>query len=333
MSPELSIILPCRNEEQALPTCLESIREVIKKNNLNAEIIVSDSSIDKSPEIAKKHKAILLKHDKIGYGNAYLEAFKIAKGKYLFMADADNTYNFSYIPEFLSALKENNDFVIGNRFSGMMEKDSMPLTHKYLGNPVLSFILRLFFQTKIRDSHCGMRAIKKESLEKLNLQTSGMEFASEMIIKAIKNNLKIKEIPINYKKRIGNSKLNSLGDAWRHLRFMFIYSPFFLFFIPGLILFLIGINTLLLLYFGKLKILGIQLIIHPMFLSSLLIIIGYQLIIFSVFAKSYAITHLKEPPVLQKLYKYLSIEKVATLGIIATILGITIYLSIFLNWI
>jgi glycosyltransferase involved in cell wall biosynthesis len=331
--PELSIILPCRNEEQALPTCLNQIKEIIKKEKLNAEIIVSDSSTDKSPEIAMKSGVTLVKHNKEGYGNAYLEGFKKAKGKYIFMADSDLSYDFNYIPKFLNSLKENNDLVIGNRFSNKMEKNSMPLTHKYLGNPILSFTLRLLFQTKIKDSHCGMRAIKKEALEKLNLQTTGMELASEMIIKALKNNLKIKEIPISYKKRVGNSKLNPISDAWRHFRFMLLYNPLFLFFIPGLIFLLIGINTFILLYAGKLQILGIQLYIHPLFLSSLLIITGYQLIIFSIFAKTYAITHLNEQPIFKNLYKHLTLEKALILGTTITFIGLLIYFSIFYNWI
>ncbi len=164
--PEISIILPCQNEEEALPFCLEQIKKTIRNNNLFAEIIVSDSSTDNSPEIARSERAILLKHDKDGYGIAYLEAFKIAKGKYIFMADADGTYDFGEIPNFLKFLREDYDFVIGNRFSGKMEQDAMPYFHK-LGNPLLSGTLRLFFGTLIKDSHCGMRAISKKSLNLL----------------------------------------------------------------------------------------------------------------------------------------------------------------------
>ena len=176
-NPEISIILPCRNEEQAIEFCLKQIKEVIKKNKLNAEIIVSDSSTDNSPIIAKKNKVMLIKHNKEGYGNAYLEAFPYAKGKYIFMADCDGTYDFNETPKFIEELKQGNNLVIGNRFAGTMEKDSMPFLNKYIGNPVLSGILRLFFFTKIKDSHSGMRAITKQALNKLNLKTAGMEFA------------------------------------------------------------------------------------------------------------------------------------------------------------
>jgi len=218
---EISIILPCQNEEKALPFCLKQIKEIIHKNNLSAEVIVSDSSIDGSPEIAKKENVSLLKHDKEGYGAAYLEAFKIAKGKYIFMADPDASYDFKEIPVFIKKLKGGSDMVIGNRFSGGMHQEAMTFSHKYIGNPVLSFMLKLFFNSKIKDSQCGMRAIKRSFLEKLNLQTTGMEFASEMIIKALRNNCIISELPIDYHKRKGQSKMKSFRDAWKHIRYMF----------------------------------------------------------------------------------------------------------------
>ena len=332
MKPEISIILPCQNEEQALSFCLKEIKEVIKKNKLSAEIIVSDSSTDKSPKIAKKHKVILIKHDKDGYGAAYLEAFKKTKGKYIFMADADGTYEFSEIPNFLKYLKNGYDFVVGNRLEGKMEKGAMPYSHK-LGNPLLSGALRLFFGTSIKDSHCGMRAIKKSSLQKLNLQTTGMEFASEMVIRALKNNLKIKEIPVSYRKRKGKSKLKPYSDAWKHLRFMLLYSPLFLFFIPGFFMLLAGVLTMFWFYFGSPEILGIKLFYHPMFFSSLLMISGYQLIIFSAFANTYSITHLKEESAfMNKTYKYLTIERASILGFLIIFFGFIIYFFILKKW-
>jgi glycosyltransferase involved in cell wall biosynthesis len=331
--PEISIILPCRNEEQALPFCLKQIKEVIKENNLSAEIIVSDSSDDKSPEIAKKENVILVKHDKEGYGIAYLEAFKMTKGKYIFMADADASYDFKEIPNFIKQLKNGFDMVIGNRFAGKMQDKAMSFSHRYIGNPILSFMLKLFFGTKIKDSQCGMRAIKKESLEKLNLQTSGMEFASEMIIKALKNNLKIKELPIGYYPRMGNSKFKPFRDAFKHIQFMLLYSPLFLFFIPGIIIFLLGIISLFIFYFYSPVIFGVKLYSHPMFFSSLLTIIGYQLITFSAFAKIYSITHLKEKnKTLENLFKYITIEKACILGAVIIAIGFVIYLVIAIKW-
>lgn len=314
--PEINIILPCRNEEQGLALCLDQIKRTVEQNNLSAEIIVADSSTDKSPDIAKQANVILIQHNKEGYGNAYLEGFKIANGKYIFMGDADASYSFAEIPNFIKQLDEGFDMVIGNRFAGKINKKSMTFSHRYIGNPVLSFILRLFFKTKIRDSQCGMRAIKKDALEKLNLQTTGMEFASEMIIKALRNNLKIKELPIDYHPRLGESKMKSFRDAWKHIRFMLLYSPMFLFFIPGLIIFILGIISLFL-YSSH------------MFVSSLLAIIGYQLITFSAFAKIYSITHLSEKnPIMEKLFKYITIEKASLLGAIIIVMGLIIFSTI-----
>jgi len=332
-NPELSIILPCLNEAQALGLCLEKIKKVIEKNNLDAEIIVVDNgSTDNSCEIAIEKQANLIHEKERGYGAAYLKGFETAKGKYLFLADPDGSYDFNEIPRFIEQLKKGYDFVIGNRFKGRIEKGAMPWTHRYIGNPTLSGVLRLFFKAKIYDAHCGMRALTKSSLEKLNLKTTGMEFASEMVIKAIKNGLKIKELPINYYRRIGKSKLKSFADGWRHLRFTLLYSPLLLFFIPGSAFLFIGIVSLLLLYFNLFTIFGIRFQYHPMFPSALLVIIGYQLIIFSLFAKTYAITHLGDKPIFDRFYKYIAIEKAGTIGILMGILGLSIYIMILLKW-
>jgi len=331
--PKISIVLPCRNEEQALGYCLDQIKEVISKNNLSAEVIVSDSSSDRSPEIAREFEIKLIKHNKVGYGAAYLEGFKHAKGDFLFLADADGTYNFNEISRFIKYLEQDFDLVIGDRFKGKMDKEAMPWLNRYIGNPFLSFIFRLFFKSVISDVHCGMRAIKKESLDKINLRTTGMEFASEMVIKAVKYKFKIKELPIDYHKRKGDSKLKPLADGWRHLRFMLLYSPLFLFFIPGILLFLVGVFSLSLIYLDFLVLFGIKFQYHPMFLASLVTIIGYQLIIFSLFAKTYATTHLGENNIFfDKLYKYINIETGSLIGIILGLVGMIIYFLIFWNW-
>jgi len=310
-NPKISVILPCQNEEEALSFCLQKAKEVIAKNNLSAEIIVSDSSKDKSPNIAKNHGVILVKHDKDGYGTAYLEALKIAKGKYIFMADADGTYEFSEIPNFLKLVEQGCDFVIGNRFSGKIEKGAMPYSHK-IGNFFLSFVLRLFFGASIKDSHCGIRMISRQAINKLDLQTRGMEFASEMVIKSIKNNFKIKELPVNYLKRKGKSKLKALPDAWKHMRFMLLYSPMFLFFIPGVLMFLTGALTMI---FSPQN--------NFLLASPLLMISGYQLAIFSLFAKTYSVVHLNEKPgFTEKIYKYITIETASIIGIVAVLAGI-----------
>lgn len=214
----VSVILPCRDEEEALASCLDQIKKIFNENNINGEIIVSDSSTDRSPEIARELGVILIKHDQVGYGRAYLEGFKTAKGEYIFMADPDGSYDFSEIPKFIKYLGEDYDFVLGNRFGGQMEKGAMPWLHRHVGSPFFSLLFKIFFRTRIADIHSGMRAIKKELLDKINLQSEGMEFASEMTIKAIKNNLKIKQLNINYARRKGKTKLRPFIDGFRHLK-------------------------------------------------------------------------------------------------------------------
>lgn len=332
--PKLSVILPCRDEEKALAGCLEKIKEVFLANQINGEIIVSDSSTDSSPQIARQFGVLLVKHDQAGYGLACRQGFAAASGRYLFLADADGSYDFGEIPKFLAQLEQGYDFVIGNRFGGKMEPGAMPALHRYFGNPILTFLTRLFFRVKIGDINCGLRALTKEALAQLNLQTTGMEFASEMVIKAAKKKLKIKELPINYYQRIGQSKLHSLADGWRHLRFMLLYCPLFLFFIPGLILFLSGMASFIFLYFDWLNIFGLKFFYHPLFLSALLIMTGYQLIIFSIFAKTYAITHLGESSVLMnKIHRHITIEKAILAGLLIIFAGLGVYLLILWQWI
>ncbi|MFT4303137.1 MAG: glycosyltransferase family 2 protein [Candidatus Woesearchaeota archaeon] len=332
--PKISFVLPCRNEELALPFVLGQINEVIKKNDLDAEIIVSDSSSDKSPEIAKKFGVKLVKHDQIGYGRAYLEGFKAVTGDYVIIGDADGTYDFNYALAMIKHLDKGYDFVIGNRLKGKISKDSMPWLHRYVGNPLLSWILRLFFRGKVGDAHCGLRAIKKSAYDQMNLQTTGMEFASEMLIKAIKLNFNIKEIPISYNIRKGESKLSSFQDGWRHLRFMLMYSPLFLFFFPGIFLFLFGIISMIWFYLDSPLLFGVQLYFHPMFLSSTLIIIGYQLILFSAFAKTYAIIHFNEESIfMNHFFEFMTLERACTFGLIFIGFGIGLPLLIIYDWI
>jgi glycosyltransferase involved in cell wall biosynthesis len=219
-SPTLSVILPCRNEEQAIGLCLENIKTVLAKNKLLGEIIVSDSSVDHSPDIAKNLADKVVTHNKIGYGAAYLEAFPHAKGKYIFMADADGTYDFEEIPRFVNELEKGADLVIGNRLGGKIKPGAMPRLHRYIGTPFLSWLFRLFFEPGVDDINCGMRALKLEALQRLDLKTTGMEFASEMLIESIHKNLKIKQLPIDYYPRIGKSKLKTFSDGKRHLFFM-----------------------------------------------------------------------------------------------------------------
>ena len=214
---KISVVLPCQNEEQTIGQCIMEIKKTLK--GMDYEIIVSDSSTDKSPEIARRLGAIVVRHER-GYGNAYKEGLKHANGHYIIMGDSDGTYDFSEIPLFLEELQKGYDFVIGNRFTGQMQKGSMPMLHKYIGNPFLTWLLNVTHGGSLGDVHCGFRAIKRDALQKLDLQSDGMEFASEMIIKALRQGMKIIEIPVSYRRRVGRSKMRSLRDGWRHVRFI-----------------------------------------------------------------------------------------------------------------
>ena len=339
---ELSIVLPCLNEENAIKTCLDSICTILQKNHFLSEIIVVDNnSTDNSMSVLQEYQRnnpsiplIIIEEKVRGYGSAYQKGFSTARGKYIFMADLDGTYDFADIPRFMEKINEGNDLVIGNRFMKNKTLGSMPWHHRYIGNPFLSTLVRLFFGVKVRDIHCGARMFKKDVLERITLSTIGMEFASEMIIKAAREHLSIAEIPIKYSDRIGTSKLQSLRDGWRHMRFIFLYSPLVLFLVPGLLLFVIGLVFTIILYFTNPSFLNITFYVHPLFLSSGCIIVGYQLIFFLLFAKTYAISHLKErSEVFEKLFKYITLERACIVGILFLICGSLIYGTILYTWI
>lgn len=337
---EISIILPCLNEELAIAFCLDEIKTTAEKYNLNFEIIVvNNNSTDNTARIVVKYKnsipnLLLVNEEKCGYGFAYLRGLSIARGKYVFMADADGTYDFTQIPDFIKKLEQGNDLVIGNRFCGKTSNISMPWLNKYIGNPVLSSLVRLLFGIKIHDIHCGARAISNQALKRLNLYAGGMEFASEMIIAANKEKLKIAEVPVHYRGRLGQSKLNTLVDGWRHLRFILLYSPLVLFFLPGLIFFIFGAFFMTLFYFYQPVFFGIQLYNYPMLLFSLMILLGYQLIQFSLFSKIYAINHLGDKnKYIELVFNKLTIEKTILIGLIIVSAGVFIYISIFNEWV
>jgi len=338
--PQVSIILPCLNEEKSLGFCLEEIINTISKRKLNAEILIVDNnSSDNTLKIAESYKKKfdyikIITEKNIGYGSSCLRGLNEATGKILFLADADFSYNFKEIDKFIKEIGSGKDFVVGNRFKKGIKKEVMPWHHKYIGNPFLSFLVKLLFKVEIGDIHCGARAIRKNSFKKLVLYTSGMEFASEMVIKAAKEKLKISEVSIEYRPRIGESKLHSIPDGWRHLRFILLYSPLFLFLLPGILMLTIGLILLLTFYFLEPIFFGVQFYMHPMFLFAIMTIVGYQLIIFSGFAKIYAITHLGDKDkIIENLFKKITLEKTGIAGILSTLIGITIYVLIFIRWI
>lgn len=332
---EVSVVLPCLNEEASVGACIKKIKEVFAREGINGEIIVADNgSVDRSREIAASSGARSIIETQKGYGAAYLAGLKLARGKYIIIGDSDNTYDFYAIPQFLKPLREGFDFVIGSRFKGGLKKGAMTWTHRYIGNPILSGICRLFFRTRLSDIHCGMRAFTAEAYNKMELITLGMEFATEMVVSALRNNLKIYEVPISYHPRAGISKLSPLADAWRHIRFMLLYCPVWLYFVPGLIGFILGITALFLLSRGPFLFLGRYWDIHFMAFASMLCILSYQVLHLGVYAHTYAIRQgfLKYDRLTLFFKRHFNLEKGILLGGSVFLVGFLINLSIFIEW-
>src|SRR5262245_52036435 len=225
--------MPCLNEEQNIRECVTRALEVMVREGIDGEVVVADNrSDDRSAEIAAEAGARVVHEPRRGYGWAYRAGFAAARGRYIVMVDADLTYDFDEIPRFVAELDDGAELVMGNRM-GNIQPGSMPWLHRYVGNPVLTGVLNLFFGTGVKDAHCGMRALRRDALEVLDLRTTGMEFASEMVIRAAKERLVIRQLPIQYHPRGGESKLSSFRDGWRHLRFLLVHSPTYLFIVPG----------------------------------------------------------------------------------------------------
>ncbi|MCX7548188.1 glycosyltransferase family 2 protein [Xanthomarina sp. F1114] len=327
--PELSIVMPCLNEAETLEVCISKAKRFLVKNQVNGEIIIADNgSTDGSQQIAEALGAKVIPVKEKGYGSALRGGIEAASGTYIIMADADDSYNFEALSPFLKELRAGNDLVMGNRFKGGVEKGAMPLLHKYLGNPVLSFLGRLFYRIDIGDFHCGLRGFSKEAYYKMDLKTTGMEFASEMIVKSKLNNLKIVEVPTTLKPdgRTRAPHLNTWRDGWRHLRFLLLYSPQWLFLIPGIFLILVGFISSVLIISHPISFNTIQLDVHTLLYTSSAVLIGFQFIVFYALTKIYAVENnlLPKSTRYNKLFKYLNLETGLVIGALFLILGLVL---------
>ena len=241
-APEISVVIPCLNEEEAVGKVVDQALEGIRRSGRTGEVIVVDNaSTDRSAEVAAEHGATVVREERPGYGSAYLAGLAVAQGDFIVMGDADETYPMQDLAPFVERLAEGDDLVMGSRFEGTIHGEAMPWLNRHIGNPILTGLLNVLFGVKISDAHCGMRAVRKDALPTLDLHSTGMEFASEMVFKAFRRKLRVSEIPIDYYPRVGESKLNRFGDAWRHVKFMLLYSPSWLYFVPGLTLLVLGI--------------------------------------------------------------------------------------------
>ncbi len=329
----VSVVIPCLNEAENIELCVKTAREVLEKEGLDGEVLVVDNaSEDDSAALAAAAGARVVSEPRRGYGSAYLAGFAAAKGRYIVMADADLTYDFNEIPRFVAELEAGAELVMGDRMDNI-KPGAMPWLHRYIGNPILTGLLNLFFSTGVKDAHCGMRALRTDVLPRLDLRTTGMEFASEMVIRASKEKLRIAEFPIEYHPRGGESKLSSFKDGWRHLRFLLVHSPTHLFIVPGALL--AGIGTVIVgLVGGGFDLFGRSWGIHALIGGALLMVVGTQVLALGLCAHAYGTYYMNErDPWFDRMRGRFRLEHGLMLGGLFVLVGIVLGGVIVGTWI
>jgi len=329
--------MPCLDEAETVGACIEKAQRSLKALGVAGEVIVADNnSTDGSPDIASRMGARVVRVDAKGYGSALMGGIAAARGKYVIMGDADDSYDFADLGPFVEKLREGYDLVMGNRFKGRIQPKAMPPLHRYMGNPVLTGLGRLFFHSSCGDFHCGLRGFRKDSIMALNLRTTGMEFASEMVVKATLRKLSIAEVPTSLSpgRRNRPPHLRSWRDGWRHLRFMLLYSPYWLFLIPGCALFLLGSIAGGILLAGPIEIGGIGFDTNTLLVCAMVLLIGFKLIAFATFAKLFAISEglLPQDPRLEKILQPLTLEAGIVIGLIFMLIGFALLVWGVLYW-
>ncbi|HXW93575.1 MAG TPA: glycosyltransferase [Terriglobales bacterium] len=324
---ELSVVMPCLNEENSIATCIERIQKTLQDNQIAGEVIVADNgSHDRSREIARAMGARVVSVEDRGYGNALMGGIDAADGEYIVIGDADGSYDFGQIPEFLERLRAGYQLVMGNRFAGGIRPGAMPPLHRYVGNPLLTAIGRLFFRARCHDFYCGLRGFTKAAYERMSLRTTGMEFASEMVVKASLFDMAVCEVPtvLSPDRRAGRSHLRTWHDGFRGLRFLLLYSPRWLFLYPGLALLLVGVATTAWLLPSPRKVGQSFLDIHTLLYGVVAILTGFQAVVFAFFTKTFGITEglLPEDPRLKRAFRVLTLERGLLLGAILFLVGV-----------
>ncbi len=334
---EVSVVMPCLNEAETVGVCIEKARRALAELGVAGEVVVADNgSTDGSQEIAERMGARVVRVEARGYGSALMGGIAAARGRYVIMGDADNSYDFSALAPFVEKLREGYGLVMGNRFKGGIEKGAMPPLHKYLGNPVLTGVGRLLFRSPCGDFHCGLRGFSKEAVERLDLRTTGMEFASEMVVKATLHDIGVTEVPTRLAPD-GRSRaphLRRWRDGWRHLRFLLLYSPRWLFLYPGALLMLAGLATGAWLLPGPRTVGGATLDIHTLLYAAVAVIVGFQAINFAVFTKIFAISEglLPEDPRLNRVFRYVNLEAGLVVGATLLLAGLVTSVYTFSAW-
>jgi len=327
----VSVVIPCLDEAETIAECVTSARAVLDEAGLAGEVIVVDNgSTDGSGDLARAAGALVVEEPRRGYGSAYLAGLAVAQGDYIVMIDADLTYDFHEIPHFVQELEDGAQLVVGDRMSNIAP-GAMSLVSR-LGNPLLSGFLNVLHRTNIRDVHCGMRALRREVLPALNLRTVGMEFASEMVIRATRERLDVREIPIELHPRVGSSKLSPFRDGWRHLRVILVYNPTFLFLLPGAVMFLAG-SLITLLVFVHVPVFGRNLYTHSLIVGCLLILLGVQAIGLGLTARAFGVYFISEQDELfQKLRSRLRLEHGLALAALVGIGGLALIGIVIGRW-
>ena len=326
-SLEVSIVMPCLNEAETLATCIKKARGSLDRHGIAGEIIIADNgSTDGSQAIGASLGARVIEIEVKGYGSALMGGITAARGRYVIMGDADDSYDFTNLMPFIEKLREGYDLVMGNRFKGGIRPGAMPPLHRYLGNPVLTFIGRLFFGSPSGDFHCGLRGFNRDAILGLDLQTTGMEFASEMVVKATLNGLRITEVPTTLSPD-GRSRpphLRSWRDGWRHLRFLLMYSPRWLFLYPGILLMLVGSILGFCLLPRSRQVGGVVLDVQTLLYAAMAVVIGFQAVLFAVFTKVFVISEglIPEDPHLNRLFRHITLETGLIIGVLLLLAGL-----------
>jgi glycosyltransferase involved in cell wall biosynthesis len=329
----VSVVIPCLNEAENIEACVRAALETIAKHELDGEVLVADNaSEDGSAELARAAGARVIVEPRRGYGSAYLAGFAAARGRYIVMADADLTYDFEEIPHFVEHLDAGADLVMGDRMD-KIQPGAMPWLHRYVGNPILSGTLNLFFRTGVRDAHCGMRAVRRSVLPRLDLHATGMEFASEMVVRAAKEKLEITQFPIEYHPRGGESKLSTWRDGWRHLRFLLVHSPTYLFILPALTMLALG-SLIMLTVLARVQLLGRQWDVHTMIAGSLLAIVGTQVVGLGLCAHAYGTYYLgSKDPWFDRMRERFRLEHGLMLGAAVALVGVVFAAFVVAKWV
>jgi glycosyltransferase involved in cell wall biosynthesis len=329
----VSVVIPCLNEAENIQACVRAAHQALSASGIAGEVLVVDNaSEDDSSALAQAAGARVVSEPRRGYGSAYLAGFDAAQGRYIVMADADLTYDFKEIPRFVAELEAGAELVMGDRMDNI-QPGAMPWHHRYIGNPILTGLLNLFFRTGVKDAHCGMRALRRDVLERLDLRTTGMEFASEMVIRAAKQKLRIAEFPIEYHPRGGESKLSSFRDGWRHLRFLLVHSPTHLFIVPGALLASLGTAIVVLVGSG-LDLFGRAWGIHALIGGALLMIVGTQVVALGLCAHAYGTYFMNErDPWFDHMRARFRLEHGLLLGGVFMLIGAIMGIVILVTWI